>query len=112
MQTAVPQDQPARASDNPLVVPLSDLDASMIPLAGGKAANLGELIHAALPVPGGFCVTTAAYELVSRTAGLEPTLDELATLQPGDIARLEKCASTARAAISSAPIPTAVVQAV
>ena len=30
-------------------------------LVGGKAANLGELIRAGLPVPPGFVVTTDAY---------------------------------------------------
>ena len=30
----------------------------MLPAVGGKAANLGELVRAGLPVPGGFCLTT------------------------------------------------------
>ena len=29
----------------------------MLPIAGGKAADLGELGRAGLPVPLGFCVT-------------------------------------------------------
>ena len=37
----------------------------------GKAANLGELISARLPVPGGFCVTTAAY--ARAAAGVDTT---------------------------------------
>ena len=49
---------------------LADLDAGMLMLAGGKAANLGELIHRGLPVPDGFCVTTAAYDLASRGSAL------------------------------------------
>ena len=32
--------------------------AGMVPLVGGKAANLGELLSAGLPVPDGFCLTT------------------------------------------------------
>ena len=43
------------------VVPLSALGLDSLALAGGKAAQLGALIHAGLPVPEGFCVTTAAY---------------------------------------------------
>lgn len=43
------------------LVRLSEIDASMIDLVGGKAANLGELIRAGERVPDGFCVTTAAY---------------------------------------------------
>ena len=43
------------------VAPLSDLDRTAIASAGGKGANLGELVRAGLPVPDGFVVTTAAY---------------------------------------------------
>lgn len=34
--------------------------------AGGKGAGLGELVRAGLPVPPGFLVNTAAYELFIR----------------------------------------------
>ncbi|GAB3002210.1 PEP/pyruvate-binding domain-containing protein [Saccharothrix stipae] len=38
--------------------------------AGGKGANLGELVTAGFPVPEGFVVTTEAYDAVVRSAGL------------------------------------------
>ncbi len=38
-----------------------DVDKGDIPLVGGKAANLGEMIQAGFPVPDGFCVSAAAY---------------------------------------------------
>src|SRR5262249_35506631 len=60
----------------PVVLPLAAINATLLPLVGGKAANLGELIHAGLPVPDGFCITTAAYEQASQQAGLEPILNE------------------------------------
>ena len=44
-----------------LVIPLSEANAGLIPLVGGKAAGLGELIRAGERVPDGFCVTTEAY---------------------------------------------------
>ncbi|QYC40883.1 Phosphoenolpyruvate synthase [Nonomuraea coxensis DSM 45129] len=43
------------------LVRLSDVDASMIDLVGGKAAGLGEMIKAGERVPDGFCVTVEAY---------------------------------------------------
>lgn len=89
----------------PLVLPLAAIDASLLPLVGGKAANLGELIHTGLPVPEGFCVTTAAYERASQKAGLEPILSELATINAGDTIRLEQCAAAARAALLAVTIP-------
>jgi phosphoenolpyruvate synthase/pyruvate phosphate dikinase len=54
-----------------LTLPFGDIEHTALPIAGGKAANLGELTRAGLPVPPGFCVTTAAYGLVSQGAGLE-----------------------------------------
>ncbi|HEY9471417.1 MAG TPA: PEP/pyruvate-binding domain-containing protein, partial [Propionibacteriaceae bacterium] len=47
-----------------LLVDLSDIDAAMINVVGGKALNLGIMRSGGLPVPGGFCITTDAYRLV------------------------------------------------
>src|SRR5260221_12380943 len=62
----------------PLVLPLSALDRTMLPMVGGKSANLGELLHAGFAVPVGFCVTTAAYARVSARLGLDTYLSGLA----------------------------------
>ena len=43
----------------------------MLPDVGGKAANLGELMRAGLPVPAGFCLTTRAYRRATSPAGLD-----------------------------------------
>jgi rifampicin phosphotransferase len=47
--------------DVKLTLPLDAIDRAMLPIAGGKAANLGELVRAGLPVPLGFCVTTTTW---------------------------------------------------
>src|SRR5918993_2356753 len=88
-----------------LVLPFEDLDRSALPMAGGKAANLGELTRARLPVPPGFCVTTAAYELVAKGAGLGGILDDLATTSSDDAARLAELAANARDTLLAAPVP-------
>ena len=54
-----------------LVVPLASLTARDIPLAGGKGANLGELIRAGFAVPDGFVITTEAFHLAARAAGID-----------------------------------------
>ena len=41
--------------------PLRDFDRDDVPAAGGKGANLGELVRAGLLVPDGFVITTAGY---------------------------------------------------
>jgi pyruvate,water dikinase len=54
----------------------SEIDAGMLAEVGGKAANLGELTRAGLPVPPGWVLTTEAYRQVAD--GLETSGDGLA----------------------------------
>lgn len=53
------------------VVPLRAVCRDDLALAGGKGANLGELVRAGFPVPDGFVVTTDAYRLVAPDASGE-----------------------------------------
>ena len=46
-------------------------------LAGGKGANLGEMINADLPVPGGFVLLTTAYKRFVQVNGLQKKIDSL-----------------------------------
>ncbi|SDN06717.1 pyruvate, water dikinase [Geodermatophilus siccatus] len=101
MDTA-PQATATDSGRHPVVVPLRDLDAGDLAQAGGKAANLGELIGAGFPVPDGFCVTTDAYAELAEAAGLADLLDDPAA----DLAR------TARERILAAPVPAHVAEAV
>jgi phosphoenolpyruvate synthase/pyruvate phosphate dikinase len=55
-----------------LTVGLADLTNQDIAVAGGKGANLGELVRAGLPVPDGFVVTTEAYDWAAAEAGVDP----------------------------------------
>lgn len=59
----------------PLVVSLDSLGAKDLPIAGGKGANLGELTRAGFPVPGGFVVTTGAYDLMLAETGIGAGLE-------------------------------------
>ncbi len=91
--------------DPRLILPFTVIDRGALAVAGGKAANLGELVRAGFPVPAGFCVTTAAYELVAADAGLESTLTALAGTQPEDTTRLAELAKEARSYLSDASVP-------
>lgn len=55
---------------------LTDLDKDDIALAGGKGANLGELNKAGVPVPPGFVITTAAYDLFITSNRLVEAITE------------------------------------
>jgi pyruvate,water dikinase len=101
-----------------LLLDLRHINSGMLGLVGGKGANLGELLSAGIPVPDGFCLTTAAYRkaigapdsLLPPLAGVHAALAAGgATLGPGDT---DELAATARAAILAAPIPAAVSAAV
>jgi pyruvate,water dikinase len=98
--------------DPGLILPFTAIDRGMLPVVGGKAANLGELVLAGFPVPPGFCVTTAAYDVVAADAGLEPTLAALAEAEAEDTERLRELATKARSHILEAGIPDVLAQAV
>src|SRR5215213_1328296 len=87
-----------------LIMPFTAIDGAMLPLAGGKAANLGELVRAGFPVPAGFCVSTAAYEMVAADAGLEPTLAALVAANTEDTERLAELATEARSCLQGASV--------
>ncbi len=53
------------------VAPLAGFGSADLPAVGGKAANLGELMRAGLPVPDGFVLTTDAYAQAAQLAGLQ-----------------------------------------
>jgi phosphohistidine swiveling domain-containing protein len=85
---------------------LSELTKSDLPLAGGKAANLGELIRGGMPVPPGFCITTDAYrEFVSRNH-LAGDIDSiLAAIDRVEPDLLESAAEKIRALFGSRSVP-------
>ena len=78
----------------PLVVDLADVSDGDLPLVGGKAGKLGELVRQGLPVPPGFVVTTETYQAFVDATVLKleiPTA--LATL---DLQRPESVDAVAR----------------
>ncbi|MHA6795172.1 PEP/pyruvate-binding domain-containing protein [Pseudonocardia bannensis] len=96
---------PGAATDRALVLDLARLDAARLPQVGGKAANLGELLGAGFEVPGGFCVTTAAYARVADAAGLDAVLPN--SFRPG-----EPAPERIRERLLATPVPTDIVAAV
>src|SRR3954465_1195822 len=82
--------------DEQLVVPIAALGREDLALAGGKGANLGELVRGGFPVPDAVVITTAAYSSVVEGAGLAAAID--AGLRAGDAAGI-------RAAFEAVTIP-------
>lgn len=96
-----------------LVLPLAEIRATDLLLVGGKNASLGEMLSALAPlgirVPDGFAVTTDAFRLHLREAGLtEWVAQQMQSIAPGDTRELAATAATIRARITQAPLPNLV----
>lgn len=65
------------ASSSPATRSLAELSSADIAFAGGKGANLGELMRAGVPVPPGFVVGAPAYEAFRDESGVRKRLSEL-----------------------------------
>jgi len=89
-----------------LIIDLAGIEANMMPDVGGKAAQLGVLTNAGLPVPSGFCVTTMAYRRVAGPAGVHDLLATAPTADPHGLAR------TVRELVLHAPVPAEIGAAV
>ncbi|HEX3206429.1 MAG TPA: PEP/pyruvate-binding domain-containing protein, partial [Propionibacteriaceae bacterium] len=59
-----------------LVTPIGAMRGDDLELAGGKGANLGELMQGGFPVPDGFIVSTEAYATVVAQGGLAAVIAE------------------------------------
>ncbi|PRX42614.1 phosphoenolpyruvate synthase [Planifilum fimeticola] len=89
------------------VLQFEEIDRHSLPHVGGKGANLGEMAKAGLPVPPGFCVTTAAYRRITdELQEMERWLNELNRLQPDQLDEICALAQKIREGIRSVTIPT------
>src|SRR4051812_20464861 len=93
----------------PFIVPLEGLELSQLSVAGGKAVNLGELMRAGLPVPGGVCVTTEAYARAAEALGLDASIGELDTSEDTG---LSDRAAAIRERIEQAAVPKDIARAI
>ena len=68
------------------VLGFQEIDRTRVPVVGGKGAHLGELSRIqGIRVPAGFCVTTAAFQLIMAEApSSDHQLDRLSRLNPDD----------------------------
>lgn len=94
-----------------LVVPLSSCDKNDTRYVGGKNANLGEMIQAGFPVPGGFSITSTAYfhfleknNLTTKIKHLLGTVNFESTDSLSQVSRLIK------KLIISSPVPPEIVK--
>ncbi|MFD1214251.1 PEP/pyruvate-binding domain-containing protein, partial [Arthrobacter sp. GCM10027362] len=99
-------------SHDRLVIELARIGPGMLPEVGGKALNLGILMASGLPVPGGFCLTTAAYRTMAEAIGLEGPVELVEQVDAADVHGLAEAAGQVREAILAAAIPDQVARTV
>ncbi len=89
-----------------LVLDLAAASESDLPLVGGKAGKLGELVREGLPVPPGFIVTTEAYAAFVGATGLERVISTaLAGVDEARPASFDEASRTIRSAFERAEFP-------
>lgn len=76
----------------PLAIPLQLVGQNDVSLVGGKAASLAVLMRASLPIPVGFCVTSAAFrqflDSCRKREDLRRLLSRMAAADAGQTARV------------------------
>lgn len=88
------------------LIRLEELGRADVALAGGKAANLGELTRiAGVDVPPGFCVSTKAFRRFMTTASVDDLLDQLSHTRPSDRHEIVAASHAIRSRIEQATIP-------
>jgi len=75
-------------------------------IAGGKGANLGEMVHAQIPVPPGFVVTATAYfEFLKKTKLMTEIQKLLKNLDANDSKTLQEVSARIKDTITMADMP-------
>jgi phosphohistidine swiveling domain-containing protein len=93
-----------------LTMSLSDASKADVGGVGGKAANLGELTDKGFPIPGGFIITTDAYDLFADYNNLHTVIEsELAQVDYSDSRSVEEHAASIHDAILSANLPAELI---
>ena len=94
-------------AEKPLVLWLEEAGHDLADLVGGKAAGLGELIRAGIPVPPGFVVTSEAYRLFIRETGLDKHIKSILdnVIVSGKPEEYEKASELIRSKFMRTPMP-------
>ncbi|WP_226012330.1 phosphoenolpyruvate synthase [Halomicrobium salinisoli] len=87
---------------------LEDITADDLASVGGKAASLGELAGAGLPVPPAFVVTADTYRTFVESTGIDEELFDAVDVDPEDSQALAEAAERARELITGTDLPESV----
>ncbi len=104
-------DTESRQATEDAVRPFAHLRRGDVAYAGGKGANLGELVSAGFPVPDGFVIGAPVYAAFCRQTGLREQLaDVLEGVDAEDTEALEAASVAAGELFDRASIPEQLVE--
>lgn len=94
-------------TNNSCLLGFQEIDRSMIAVAGGKGANLGELSHIeGILVPDGFCISTEAWKaIIEGSSAINDLLDQLSALKVHDREKISSISRALRSTIEEIAIP-------
>ncbi|SNS01283.1 phosphoenolpyruvate synthase [Humidesulfovibrio mexicanus] len=97
-----------------LVLGYEEISRDMVDQVGGKSANLGEVRNrVGLPTPRGFAITTTAFTEFFANAGLREEIKRIKLgIAPDAPASLDAASEEIQRLIITAPLPTALEQAI
>ncbi|MFC1710039.1 phosphoenolpyruvate synthase [Patescibacteria group bacterium] len=94
----------------PLTVKFNQIDKHDLPLVGGKGANLGEMVKAGFPVPGGFAITIHAYDDFLAENEIKEKIDEIIkNTDVNDPAQLQDASGRIKSIVKRSHIPKEVI---
>ncbi|HWF52717.1 MAG TPA: rifamycin-inactivating phosphotransferase [Solirubrobacteraceae bacterium] len=96
------------------VLDFEEIDQTQVAVVGGKGALLGELSRIeGIHVPGGFCVTTEAFQrILAEAPSIDDRLDQLSRLKPDDREEIRALSAEIRRALEGIAIPEELVSAI
>lgn len=100
-------------SADALILEFAAVREGDLPRVGGKGNNLGAMTRAGIPVPPGYCVTTAAYDrFIAALPEAQARFAALESLDGDDVDAARAAAAAMRAALEQLPIPQEVAAAI
>jgi phosphoenolpyruvate synthase/pyruvate phosphate dikinase len=104
--------QPNSTTNNSCILGFQEIDRSMLAVAGGKGANLGELSRVdGINVPDGFCVTTEAFKrIIEGAPAINELLDQLSLLTVNDRDKINSLSRAIRNTIEGITVPAALTE--
>jgi len=102
------QERRNATSEKNFIIWLEDLRKGDLLVVGGKNANLGEMIHAGMPVPPGFAITAYAYEKFIVETGISERIYSIikeTVTDMNDPRHLGEASKKVRALIESTAMP-------